>query len=144
MPPGHSGFDAYTGRSTFERRLQWQGTRDLAAFLTVPAAIDFQARHDWPARRARCHGMAVETLHRVLRRNGLQPVAPDDSYAQMVTIPVRSSDADGLRRWLFEQHRIEVPVTQHGGHTFVRLSVQVYNTQADLDLLCAALAEAGV
>ncbi len=141
---GHSGFDAYTGRSTFERRLQWQGTRDLAAFLTVPAAIDFQARHDWPARRAQCHALAVDTLHRVIRRNGLLPVASDDSFAQMAVIPVRSSDADGLRRWLFDQHRIEVPVTQHGGHTFVRLSVQAYNTQADLDLLCAALAEAGV
>lgn len=141
---GHSGFDAYTGRSTFERRLQWQGTRDLAAFLTVPAAIDFQAGHRWPARQALCHAMAVDTLHRVVRRNGLQPVAPDESYAQMVTVPVRSSDADGLRRRLFEQHRIEVPVTQHGGHTFVRVSVQVYNTQDDLDRLCAALAEAGV
>lgn len=140
---GHSGFDAYTGRSTFERRLQWQGTRDLAAFLSVPAAIDFQARHDWPARRLRCHEQAIDTLHRVTRRNGLQAVAADASYAQMVTIPVRSSDADGLRRWLFEQHRIEVPVTQHGGHTFVRLSVQAYNTQAELDLLSDALAAAG-
>ena len=37
---GHTGFDAYTGRSTLERRLQWQGTRDLAAYLTVPAAIE--------------------------------------------------------------------------------------------------------
>jgi isopenicillin-N epimerase len=58
----------------------------------------------------------------------------------MVTVPVRRSDAEGLRRALFEQHRIEVPVTQHGPHTFVRVSVQAYNTQADLDALCSALA----
>jgi isopenicillin-N epimerase len=140
---GHSGFDAYTGRSTFERRLQWQGTRDLAAFLTVPTAIDFQSRHDWPTRRAQCHQMAIETLHRVSRRNGLPPVAPDESYAQLVTIPVHSEDADGLRRHLYEQHRIEVPVTTHGPHTFVRVSVQAYNTQADLDALCGALAGLG-
>ena len=48
---GHSGFDAYLGRTTLERRMQWQGTRDIASWLTVPAAIDFQARHDWPAVR---------------------------------------------------------------------------------------------
>jgi isopenicillin-N epimerase len=137
---GHSGFDAYTGRSTFERRLQWQGTRDLAAFLAVPAAIDFQARHGWPAWRTQCHAMACDTLHRITRRSGLAPVAPDAAYAQMVTVPVRRSDAEGLRRALFEQHRIEVPVTQHGPHTFVRVSVQAYNTQADLDALCSALA----
>jgi isopenicillin-N epimerase len=140
---GHSGFDAYTGRSTFERRLQWQGTRDLAAFLAVPAAIDFQARHGWPAWRSHCHALACDTLHRITARNGLAPVAPDSAYAQLVTVPVRRSDAEGLRRALFEQHRIEVPVTQHGPHTFVRVSAQAYNTQADLDALCSALGELG-
>ncbi len=141
---GHSGFDAYTGKSGFERRLQWQGTRDLAAFLSVPAAIEFQARHDWPRLRTRCHEQALATLHTVTARNGLLPIAADASFAQMVTIPVYTSDAEGLRARLFEQHRIEVPVTQHGGQTFVRVSVQAYNTQAELDTLVRALALAGV
>lgn len=141
---GHTGFDAYAGRSVLERRLQWQGTRDIAAFLAVPAAIEFQARHDWPAQQARCHAMALGLQRRVLARNGLAPVAPDEAYAQMVTIPVRCSDGEALRRRLFERHRIEVPVTQHAGHTFVRVSVQAYNTEADLAALEGALAEAGV
>ena len=141
---GHTGFDAYTGHTPLERRLQWQGTRDLAAFLTVPAAIDWQAAHGWPAWRERCHGLAVETLHRVLANNGLAPIAPDEAYGQMVPIPVRSSDAEGLRRALFDEHRIEVPVTQHGGQTFVRVSVQAYTTQAELDHLVAVLAERGL
>ena len=141
---GHSGFDAYTGTSTFERRLQWQGTRDLAAFLSVPAAIEFQARHDWPQLRARCHQEALATLRAVTSRNGLPPIAPDHSFAQMVTIPVRATDGEGLRAHLFEQHRIEVPVTQHAGQTFVRVSVQAYNTQAELDALISALQQAGV
>ena len=140
---GHTGFDAYTGRSTLERRLQWQGTRDLAAFLSVPAAIAWQARHGWPAWNERCHAQACETLHRVLARNGLKPIAPDAAYGQMVPIPVRTADADALRHRLFEQHRIEVPVTRHGSHTFVRLSVQAYTTPADLAALEAALAVAG-
>jgi len=139
-----SVFDSITGRTVFERRLQWQGTRDISAFLAVPAALDFQARHDWPAQRRRCHDSAVALLRRVGARNGLEPVAPDRAYAQMVTIPVRCSDAEGLRSRLFERHRIEVPVTQHAGHTFVRVSVQAYNTEADLAALEAALAEAGV
>jgi isopenicillin-N epimerase len=141
---GHTGFDAYAGSTLFERRLQWQGTRDIAAFLAVPAAIAFQARHDWPAQQRRGHAMALALQQRVLLRNGLQAVAPDGAYGQMVTIPVRCSDGEALRRRLFEQHRIEVPVTQHAGHVFVRVSVQAYNTEADLAALEQALAQAGV
>ena len=84
------------------------------------------------------------TLHTVTARNGLVPIAPDHNFAQMVTIPVRTSNADGLRTHLFEHHRIEVPVTQHSGQTFVRVSVQAYNKQAELDALNSALAQADV
>ena len=135
---GHTGFDAYTGRTPLERRLQWQGTRDIAAWLAVPAAIDFQARHDWPAVRERCHELAREALHRLASRHGLAPVSADDDYAQMVAIPVPQQDAEGLRARLFDESRIEIPVTQHGGRSFVRLSVQGYNGRDDIERLLAA------
>jgi len=141
---GHTGFDAYTGRTLFERRLQWQGTRDLAAFLAVPAAIEFQQAHDWPAWQRRCHDMACDLHRRVLARNGLAQIAPDDAFGQMVPIPVRTEGSEALREWLITRHRIEVPVTQHAGRTFVRVSVQAYNSEADLAALEVALTEASV
>jgi hypothetical protein len=45
---------------------------------------------------------------------------------------------------LFEQHRIEIPVAQHAGHTIVRVSAQAWTPQAELDVLVAALAVEGV
>jgi isopenicillin-N epimerase len=141
---GHTGFDAYVGHTPLERRLQWQGTRDIAAFLAVPAAIEFQAAHDWPRLRAQCHTLALQVQADVLRRNGLAPIAEGTAFAQMVPIPVQTANADGLRRWLSESRAIEVPVTQHAGRTFVRVSVQAYNTEAELAALVSALAEAGV
>jgi isopenicillin-N epimerase len=141
---GHTGFDAYTGRTRFERRLQWQGTRDITPWLAVPAALDFLDAHDWPTQRARCHASAVALMHRVLARNGLAPIAPDDRFAQMVPIAVRTGDPEALRRRLFERHRIEVPVTTHGGQCFVRVSVQAYNGEGDLHALEVALAAEGV
>lgn len=136
---GHSGFDAYTGRTVFERRLQWQGTRDIAGWLAVPAALDFLARHDWPRVRAQCHDTAVALMHRVARRFALPPIGQDDDFGQMVPLPVPHQDAEALRRRLFDEHRIEVPVTQHAGRTFVRVSVQGYNTPEDLRVLEEAL-----
>lgn len=135
---GHTGFDAYTGHTLLERRFQWQGTRDIAAWLSVPAAIDF-----WQARlapvQARCHRLACETMHRVAARQGLAPAAPDEAFGQMTLLPVPDEDAEALRQRLFERHAIEVPVTKHDNRTFVRLSVAGYTTGGDCARLEAAL-----
>ncbi len=135
---GHSGFDAYLGTTTLERRMQWQGTRDIASWLSVPAAIEFQARHDWPAVRAHSHALARHAHDTLTQRYGLAPVAQDEDWAQMVVIPVPTQDADALRRRLYDESRIEVPVTTHAGQVFVRVSVQGYNTEDDIDALLNA------
>ena len=141
---GHTGFDAYTGRTLLERRMQWQGTRDIASFLSVPAAIEFQRQRNWPAQRARCHTMAMALMHSLARRHGLAPIASDADFAQMAPIPVPHRDALDLKNRLFDDFRIEVPVTQHAGRCFVRVAVQAYNSAADLLALDEALASIAV
>lgn len=135
---GHAGFDAYLGSTPLERRMQWQGTRDIASWLAVPVAIEFQAKHDWSAVRMRSHALARHALDTLTRRFGLAPVAQDDDWAQMVVIPVPAQDADALRRRLHDESRIEVPVTTHAGRVFVRVSVQGYNTMHDIEALLNA------
>ena len=137
---GPSAFDGFTGRTLLERRLLWQGTRDVAAYLAVPAAIEFARVHGMAEAATRCHAAALATQARVLARNGMQPIAPDSSFAQMVPIPVRTADGPALRRTLFDEHGIEVPVTQHEGQAFVRVSVAAYTTQSELDRLVSVLA----
>ncbi len=141
---GHTGFEAYLGHTGLERRLQWQGTRDLAPFLAVPAALEFLLANDWTRHRSRCHDWAVDLQQRVLARNGLELIAPTECFAQMVPISVQAPDPAALREYLLDTHQIEVPVTQHGERLFVRVSVQAYNTAADLQALESALAAAGV
>lgn len=138
---GHTGFDAYTGRTLLERRLQWQGTRDICACLAVGAALDFHHRQLTPALRRHGHDQGVALMHELAERFGQAVIASDDDFAQMLPIPVPACDAERLRRRLFERHRIEVPVTQHEGRCFVRVSVQAYNTRADLQALARALTE---
>jgi isopenicillin-N epimerase len=136
---GHTGFDAYTGRTLFERRLQWQGTRDICGWLAVGAAIDFHRQHLGPEVRAHCRRLALALMHELAAHFGLPVIGSDPHFAQMVPVPVPPCDAEALRRRLFEQHRIEVPVTQHEGRSFVRVSVQGYNTRAELEALAQAL-----
>ena len=131
--------DPMTGHTLLERRQQWQGTRDLSAFLAVPAAIQFQASHDWDGVRGACHDLAAATLRRICALTGLAPVCEDGDFGQMVVIPMPSMDPERLQRSLFEAHRIEIPVTTHGDRLFIRLSIQGYNTAEDADALVQAI-----
>ena len=135
---GHSGFDAYLGQTLFERRMQWQGTRDISAWLAVPEAIEFQARHDWRSVRTRCHELARHALNVLTQRHNLKPVAQDDDWSQMVVIPVPAQDPELLRKRLYDENRIEIPVTTHGEKVFIRLSVQGYNSWQDIEKFLAA------
>ena len=143
-----TALDAYTGTDNLQRRLQWLGTRDLCAFLAVPAAIEFHRSHIGAARQARAHALAYATRQEVLQASGLQEPAPDADHAQMVIIPVKLPGGwqpAALQAWLLTAHRIEVPVTWHPGsgpgQAFVRLSMQAYNTAADAARLVRALAK---
>lgn len=119
---------------------QWQGTRDVAAYLSVPAAIDFQRQHDWDAVRQRCHALALTALHRLAALTGLAPIAHDRFYGQMIAAPLPEGDHVAWQARLYGAHRVEVPFTAQGGRGFVRVSVQGYNTPADIEHLLEAMA----
>ena len=55
---------------SFLIRHERQGTRDPSAYLTVPAAIEWQRAHDWDAVRATCHELARQAA------DSLGPRAP--------------------------------------------------------------------
>jgi isopenicillin-N epimerase len=138
------GSEHYRPERSFVSRNQWQGTRDLAAFLSVPAAIDFQNDHDWPSVRATCHALAVEAQERISALTGLPPIiAPSDEaeswFAQMVAVPLPPVDKRPFQRRLYDDYRIEIPLSQWDATTLIRVSIQGYNTRQDLDALLAAL-----
>jgi isopenicillin-N epimerase len=126
---------------TFLTRNQEQGTRDIAAFLAVPRAIEFQAEHFWPAVRQRCHEQLAALRSRLHDVLGEPMLYPNEStwFSQMAVISVPASDAGALERRLLHHHGIEVPCTQHQGQVFVRVSVQGYTTDTDLAALESAL-----
>ena len=66
-------------------------------------------------------------------------LASDAFLSQMVAIPIPRSDAAALHDALLNEDAIEVPVIDWNGHTFVRVSVQGYNSQEEMARLAAAL-----
>jgi len=136
---GHTSFDGYLGSTPFVRRHQWQGTRDISAFLSLPAAIDFQREHGWDEVRRRCHAMALDVRDRIGALTGLPPICDDDAFGQMVPVPLPPCDAEQAKSTLYDRFRIEVPITSAGGCQLLRVSLQGYNTGADVDALVDAV-----
>jgi isopenicillin-N epimerase len=127
----------YEEGRTFQERVERQGTRDVAAWLSVQDAIDFQEARDWDGVRARCRALALEARDLLCDRLGTEPPAPNWMLGQMATVRLREPDP-GLCDRLFDEHRIEIPVVgKH--HDHIRLSVAAYNTAEDVDRLLSAL-----
>jgi len=131
IEPAVISWDWLDGAS-FPERHRWQGTRDPSAYLAVPAAIAFQEEHDWPTVRARCHEL-LSSLE--------LPFEPlTDDYVQMRGFRVDHPDPPDLKRRLYDEHRIEVPVFETTSGWVMRVSVQAYNDEADLAALRHAVA----
>jgi isopenicillin-N epimerase len=123
---------------------EWWGTRDMAAFLSVPAAIEFQEKHNWDKVREMCHDLARDAQQRICELTGLVPLHTsrdaDGWFRQMFTAPLPVDiDIAILKKRLYDEHRIEVPLVDWNGNKLIRVSVQGYNTKRDLDKLCQAL-----
>jgi isopenicillin-N epimerase len=132
------------GQSQFIDYHEWQGTRDLSAFLSVPAAIEFQSQHDWENVRQHCHELASQTRQRINALTGLPSICPDEGgwYNQMVTVRLpEDTDQEALKLKLLGDYHIEVPMIHWNGSKLMRLSFQGYNSQGDADALVNALRE---
>jgi isopenicillin-N epimerase len=133
----------WRGESTFVTRNQYQGTRDVAAYLAVPAAIRFQAERNWPEVRERCHALARQARTRIADAFGVAPFTPDlpdEWFAQLVSCPIPSDvDILLLKERLYDDLQVEIPFGEWQDHKWVRVSVQGYNDEADIDRLMLGL-----
>ena len=69
---------------------------------------------------------------------GIEPTVADDPrwFAQMATLPLPPCvDADAIKQRLYDEHRVEIPASQWGDEPALRVSVQGYNTRADIERL---------
>jgi isopenicillin-N epimerase len=127
------------GPSRFVDHYSTIGTDDPSGYLSVPAAIDFQREHDWPRVRAACHALVRQAHDQLHELTGLPPIAPEDWWAQMSVIPLPSYDPAEAHARLWDEYRIVIPLTRWQDRQFVRLSIQAYNNQQDIERLVEAL-----
>ena len=141
---GYNPTPETTTGSRFIDIFQWTGTKDPTAALTVPTAIQFMQEHNWDEVRKECHNLLRHGIEQICDLTEMPPLYPLDSdfYSQMAIAPLPAdTDLVTLKARLYDEYRIEVPLISWNGHKLLRISIQGYNTQDDIDKLCKTLAE---
>ncbi len=112
------GYEPETpGASAFVDLHEWWGTRDIAAFLTVPAAINFQKKIHWDKVRTACHTLAKDAQQHICELTKLTPLhtQSDGWFAQLSAAPLPAdTDLAVLKSRLYDEYRIEIPLILPG------------------------------
>jgi isopenicillin-N epimerase len=128
----------------------WSGTRNPAAYLAVPAAIEFLERVGLDDFRARTHWLARYARRRIVELTQLDPLVPDETawYGSMAHVPLSPTTTDDkcavsnpLQHTIWQKFGIEVPIVDFRGRRYVRVSCHLYNDTRQIDQLVAGLGE---
>ena len=127
--------------SSFLLENQWQGTRDMSAFLSVTEAIEFQQKNNWSDLTKKCRWLVRETRSRLDEYFDLMHICPntEEWIGQMASVEINVDDPIKIKNDLLKNYSIEVPIFEWKGKTLLRYSINVYNDQQDIDLLIYAL-----
>lgn len=126
----------------------WSGTRNPAAYLSVPAAIDFLEQVGLEAFRARTHWLAQYARHHLVELAQLEPIVPDDPawYGSMAHVPLSPTEtnetcavANPLQHTIWQKLGIEVPIVDFRGRRYIRVSCHLYNDTSQIDRLVDGL-----
>ncbi|TAF49972.1 MAG: aminotransferase class V-fold PLP-dependent enzyme [Sphingobacteriia bacterium] len=138
------GYQAlFPSASRFQDYHQMQGTRDFSAFCTLPKALQFMQENNWPAVAKACRQLAHAHAPALAHQLGSHLLAPltDEFFGQLVSIPIRLNkiSPEALHDDFYHRFRIQIPVMRQGNDVYLRYSIQVFNTAADLAQLAAAI-----
>jgi len=120
-----------------------QGTRDTSAFMTIPDAMDFRTKYDWQNQTDKARETVVANAVRFAEAANGQLLCPvsTDFLGQICSVKINCPNPQALKKELYSNYRIEIPVIEHRGSVYLRFSFQPYNTQQELETLFSTLEE---
>ncbi len=131
----------FPSESQFLDYHEYQGTNDHSAYLCTPKVITFLKENNWKEKYATSRKLVFDNYQRFCDLLHTQPICPitEEFLGQMASIPVRTEKPMELKEVLYTKYKIQIPVMPLNGKVYLRYSMNMYNTQADLDVLYSAL-----
>ena len=134
--------DLPLNHSEFQVHHYWQGTRDVSAFLTVPDAIQFRKKYNWESVTAKCKENIIqfrEDVHSIIENESLIKDNPSNWLGQMYSFQLNYNDPVKLKSIFINDYKIEIPIMKWEDKTLIRISLNGYNNQDDVNKLLDVL-----
>jgi len=111
------------------------GTRDISAFLSISASIAFHDKYLTSESKMHLNDLlnfAKAGMQNILKTSS---IVGDEHFKLQMYAHELPADIDGiiLKRKLYDEFKIEIPVSKQNGREFIRISVQIYNTKAEIE-----------
>ena len=126
-------------KSRFLQDFQWQGTRDMSAFLSIPFTIDYFDKNILPNQNA-CRKLNYYTFMNFKEIFKTISIVDNKEWiGQMISYPLPKNTNENIKLILLMDYKIEIPIFKWKNQTFIRSSTHVYNEKKDIDYLMSAL-----
>ena len=134
------GYDSdFPSKSKFLDYHQWQGTKDMSAYLTIPYTIKFLKENNWNKIREKCNKINIWARNEINNLLDKENICDDKFLGQMSSIymDIEANPKNNIE--FYKKYNIQVPFILWNNKSFFRISTQVYNTKQDIYKLLDAL-----
>ena len=131
------GWDSeVVGDSHFIDYHEWQGTNDISQYLIIPYVIDFLNENKWKEVSNECKKLNLESRLRLLDLFDKKPFCDNslEWLGQMSSIQIPDCNVKDLYNYL-KSKKIEVPIIEWENMKILRISIQAYNNEEDINRL---------
>ena len=125
--------------SQFLDYMQWQGTNDISAYLTIPDTIEFLRKHNWKEKAQHCRDLNLWAKKEICNALDTYATGDDQFLGQMTTIAFKLEDTLQEQIDFYTKYKIQLPFIKWNDKTFFRISLQVYNSKEDINYLIKSL-----
>ena len=129
----------FPGKSQFLDYHQWQGTRDMSAYLTIPTTIEFLKKNKWDKVTYECHKINLWARKKINQLLNKEPLCDEKFLGQMSSIYLNFKDPIETQINFYKKYNIQIPFIDWNNTSLIRISIQAYNTKEDVLKLLDAL-----
>ena len=118
---------------------EWQGTKDMSAYLTIPSTIKFLKNNNWGKVASKCHKVNLEARQEINQLLNKEPICKDKFLGQMSSIYLDFKNPIETQINFYKKHKIQIPFIEWNNKSLIRISIQAYNNKEDIYRLIHAL-----